>query len=86
MKFDQQNTIREYVRNLSDNDLNFVCTRMADRLAGDLADALNAMSRNRSIDEVLRSARNYQDLYDLCDHIRATMLSEAEDRGFEYNE
>ena len=86
MRVDQQSTIREYVRNLSDMDLNFICTRMADRLAGDLADALNALGRSRAIDEILRSARSSRDLYDACDFIRGVMRAEAEDRGFEYED
>ena len=81
MRFDQQNAIREYVRALSDDDLRYIGSRLLDRLGGDLGDAINAMGRNRSVDEVFRSARGPWDVYDVCDYARDTMLDEAEGRG-----
>jgi hypothetical protein len=81
MRVDQQNTIREYVKNLSDEDLRYIGIRLSDRLCGDLADAINALSRSRAMDEVFRSAKGPFDLYDICDYISDVMWHEAEDRG-----
>ena len=81
MKYGQQSIIREYVKNLSDEDLRYIGTRITERLCGDLGDAVNALGRNRNIDEVLRTARGSIDLYEMCDFIRDQMWTEAEHRG-----
>jgi hypothetical protein len=86
MKFNQQSIIKEYVRNISDDDLRYIGTRISERLGGDLGDAINVMGRNRNMDEILRSARGAVELYEICDFIEDLMWSEAESRRMLRNE
>lgn len=81
MRFDQQNTIKEYVKNTSDADLGYIGRRLLDRLDDDLGEAINALSHSRSIDEIFRSANGAIEVYQICDYIRDVMYAEAESRG-----
>jgi hypothetical protein len=81
MRFDQQSTIKEYVKNISDADLSYIGRRLLERMDDDLGEAINTLSHNRSMDEIFRSAHGAVEIYQICDYIRDTMYSEADSRG-----
>ena len=70
MKKDRKTVLSEYVRNLSEDDLKFLSGRLVERLSSDLSEALNFVSKNRHVDDVFRSAKSADELYDLCDQLR----------------
>ena len=81
MNKDQRATLVEYVGNLSDGDLYFLTGRLTDRLQGDLDEALEFMSKVRSIDALLYATESATELYALADQIRDLGQKECKRRG-----
>lgn len=81
MSKDLKTTVREFAASQSDMDLIFVVTRLADRFAGDLADALNFLGRNKSMDALLSGARSSEQFYDLLDQTTRIFQQEIDKRG-----
>lgn len=81
MKKDHKNIIAEYLRSLSEDDLVFLGTRLSEKLCGDVAEALNFMSINQSMDNMFRSARGGMDLFDMCDRVCDQVFKECRQRG-----
>jgi len=70
MKKDHKAAISEYLRTLNDEELTFLVTRLSDKLGGDVAEALNFMSKSPSMDTMFRNAQNSDEVFDLCDKVR----------------
>ena len=62
--------VRNYIRNLSDVDLGWLCSRLSDRLGGDVAEAVNFMSKNQHMDRLLYTASTANELYDIVDVVQ----------------
>ena len=70
MKKDHKAVITEYLRTLTDEEMSFLATRLNEKLGGDVAEALDFMSRSPSMDSMFRSAQGSIELFDLCDKVR----------------
>ena len=81
MNKDLNTTVTEYAHTLSDEEVRWLADRLSDRLSGDLAEALNFMSRNRRVDMILGGAGSANELYDLCDQITQVLETICEKRG-----
>ena len=81
MSRELKTTVREFANSVSENDLMFVTTRLADRFAGDIAEGLNFLSKNRSIDAILASARSADDFYDMLDLVIETLRQECDKKN-----
>jgi hypothetical protein len=81
MTKDQRINVVEYASTLSDEDLRWLGLRLVERMAGDVAEVLDFMSKNAKMDGVLQSANSAWDLYDLCDKIREVVAKECKRRG-----
>jgi len=64
-----ENSVREYVRRLSEDDLRFVNSRLGQQLFGDRAEACMFLAQNREIDRWLSSANTANEFYDGLDLI-----------------
>lgn len=77
---DSKTVIVEYVSSLSDDQLQFVTTRLVEKLGGDLAEALEEMSKDKKIDDVLSDASSAENLYNILDNIRDVAVKELKKR------
>ena len=80
MKKDYKNTVTEYARNLSEEDVRLLTSRLVDRLFGDLAEVLQFLG-NTKLDDYLRSASSSSELFDCVDTIRDALVKECRRRG-----
>lgn len=69
--------LKEYTRRLSDEDLQFLYSRLNQMLAGDLADVLNFLSYDREIDRWLNNAQSVDELYASIDLLHSYLEKEA---------
>lgn len=68
--------LREYSTRLSDDNLKFVNGRLTQRLAGDLAEALDFMSNSNEMDRWFKSAVSCWDVYDMADLVQKNVEKE----------
>ena len=73
--------VREYVRELSDDNLNDIVQKWSQKLGGDYANLAYLFQRNRAIDDLLRSAQSAEDWFDLVDFIGEAANRELKNRG-----
>ena len=73
--------VREYVRELSDDNLNDIVQKWSQKLGGDYANLAYLFQRNRAIDDLLRSAQSAEDWFDLVDFIGEAASRELKNRG-----
>ena len=81
MKKDHKTIVVEYLRELSEEDLLFLVSRLSERKSGDLPEALNFLSRHEGVDMVLSSARSADALFDMCDKVRDAVIRECRFKG-----
>lgn len=62
-------TIKEYARKLSDDDLYFVTTRLSQRVGADVAEVVEFMQRHQDVDHWLSSSKDANDFFDMIDAI-----------------
>ena len=72
--------LREYVAELSDDDLKFLEGRLNQRLSGDIAEVLNFLEKNSKVDFVLSKGKSADDLYDAVDLIQEIVGVEVQNR------
>lgn len=72
--------LREYCSSLSDENVRFLATRLGQKMSGDLAEALDFVSRTRELDRWLGSARSSDELYDMIDMIQTASQKEYDKR------
>jgi hypothetical protein len=80
-KQDYRASVVEFVATLSDEEVRFVATRLGDRYAGDMAEALNYLSGKPAVDVILGSAANADEFFDYCDGIREVAYKEIKRRA-----
>ena len=68
--------VKEYVRNLSDENLNYLFEYFIHRSA-DMGEILDFMSKNRDLDGVLSSTNGSMDLFEIIDAIEENVKKEA---------
>ena len=81
MNKDLKTVVTEYANSLSDEELKWLTTRFTERLSGDLADALNVISKNKKIDAILGSVEGAESLFEMCDQIRDTLQQLCRKKG-----
>jgi hypothetical protein len=81
MKKDYRAAVVEFVATLSDEEVRFVASRLSDRYAGDMADALNYLSSKPAVDTILGSASNAEEFFDYCDGVREVAYKEIKRRA-----
>jgi hypothetical protein len=81
MKKDFRASVVEFVSTLSDEEVRFVASRLGDRYAGDMADALTYLGNKPAVDNILSSAANADELFDYCDGIREVAYKEIKRRA-----
>ena len=72
--------LKDYCSKLSIDNLRFLSDRLDNRLGGDLAEALDFMSKNQEIDRWLNSAKSCDDLYNMIDTAQEYIYREASRR------
>ena len=67
MKKKAPSSVKEYVQNISDSELNHVVQKTTQKLGGDYTDMAYTFQKNREVDDWLRSARSANDWFDMID-------------------
>jgi hypothetical protein len=73
-------TIKEYARKLSDDDLYFVSLRLTQRVGSDVGDVVEFMQRNQDVDYWLSSSKDCNDFFDMIDAIDNIIQNESRRR------
>jgi hypothetical protein len=81
MTKDQRAIVVEYISTLSEDDIRLLAQRLTDKLFGDVAEALNMMSKHPRMDSVLSSAVSAIDLFDFLDKTRDILNKEAKKKS-----
>lgn len=81
MEFKAPNVLKEYVAALNDDELKCLYMRLDQRFDGDVSEALLIMQRHEGIDNWLKSARNYNDFFDLLDVAAGQLEHESRRRS-----
>jgi hypothetical protein len=81
MKKEHRSAVTDYVGTLNDDDVFFVAVRLKETMPGDLPDALDFMSETRPMDEILGSARNSDEFYNMLDGFYDAFSREAKRRN-----
>lgn len=76
-----ENAIKEYVNKLNDDNLQFMHSRLSQRLFGDLAELLQFIGQSE-LDKCFGSAKNIDELYELLDVLQKYVDKEC-DRKFD---
>ena len=81
MDKDLKATVREFCNTISDSDMETLASQLTHRMQGDFPAALNFISRNRPMDQLLGSAKSAEEFFDLCDQIKDVLQSECKKKG-----
>lgn len=77
--------LKEYVTHLSDEPLKMLQNRLHFRFTGDLADVLNFLAQNLSMDKYLSGTESADELYEVFDSLEDFSYRECKKRfGEEY--
>lgn len=72
--------LKEYISKLNNDSLRLLGDQLECRLNGDLADALDFMSKNQELDHWLKSAKSCDELYDMIDTTQEYVFRECNKR------
>lgn len=72
--------LKEYVKKLSIDDLNFLMIRLSQRLGSDLSEAAEFMQRDRELDKWLCLASSHGEWYERIDKINEFVKVEIDRR------
>lgn len=64
-----ESLVKEYVRRISDDELNYLNIRYVQNLFGDKAEVAHCLSRDKQIDKLLAAATDAEDWFDIVDYI-----------------
>lgn len=73
-------TVREYVRRLNDDDLQYLQMRLFQRIGSDVAEAIELIQRNSDMDHWLGLSKNANDLFDMIDSVDLSIQNESRRR------
>lgn len=71
---------KDFVRKLSDENLRYFKSKLAQRLGGDVGEVVEFVQKNSEMDRWLGSARNAEEFFDMIDHLDDMIESEIEKR------
>ena len=75
-----ESVVKEYVRGLSDDDLQYLHTRLKQRLGGDLAEAGDFMDKNPEMVQFFSNSDGSMDWFDRLDLVENAINKEMEKR------
>lgn len=81
MNKDQKNVVTEYLSSISDDMLEFLNSRLTEKFAGDLAEVLNELSKEKRMDNLLSNATSSEAIFNLLDEIKDVVHKECKKRG-----
>ncbi len=73
-------TIKEYTRRLSDDDLYFITIRLTQRVGADVAEVVEFLQRNQEVDYWLLGSKDANDFFDMIDAIDNIIQNEFKRR------
>ncbi len=73
--------IKDYVKNLNDEEWRFLQNRLGQRLGGDLAEAVSFLEKTVEVDRFLGGAPTATDYYNRLDHIEAIVQGDSKRRN-----
>lgn len=76
MKRSAADIVRAFARKLSDGDLEFVRSRLTERLSGDFAHCLDFLQKNIEMDRLMLSADDVGEFYQIMDMIEEAVRAE----------
>lgn len=77
----KKDIVKEYFRNLSDEDFKFLYVRSTQRLCGDLAEIIEMVQRDQEMDKYLSAASSNADFFARIDSIDSAIQAEARRRS-----
>ncbi len=77
----KNDVIKQYVRNLSEEDWKFLYNRFTQRLGGDLGEAVEFLEKTPEVDKFLSQASSAIDYYARIDHIDACVQNDVKRRS-----
>lgn len=72
--------LRQYVGKLSVDNLQWLSTRLNQRLGSDLAEALESMAHFADLDKWFVTAKSSQELYDMIDYAQSFIEDELKSK------
>lgn len=81
-------TVKEYARKVSDDDLRYLHLRLSQRIGSDVAESIELLQRNSDIDHWLSQAKSASDFFDMIDIVDQAVQNETKRRfaGHEQNQ
>lgn len=76
-----KNIVIEFAASLSEDKLQELTQKLSERFSGDLAEALDFMSKHKGMDNIFNSAETAEALYDKCDEVRDILHRECRKKG-----
>jgi hypothetical protein len=68
--------LKEYLRNLNQDDFDYLYTRLDLRCPGDLAEVIDYLDRKPEFSKYFKEAKNANDFYDLIDNLYVNFQKE----------
>jgi hypothetical protein len=68
--------LKEYLRNLNQDDFDFLYTRLDLRCPGDLAQVIDFLDKKSEFSKYFKEAKNADDFYDLIDNLYVNFQKE----------
>jgi len=78
-------TLKEYARKLSDDDLHYLHLRFSQRIGADVAEAIELIQQNADMDYWLSLAKTSTDFFDMIDIVDNGIQSEMKRRFAVYD-
>lgn len=72
--------LKEYVKKLSVDDLNFLIARLSQRLSGDMSEVAEFMQKDKDLDKWFCLSTNSQEWYDKIDKLQEFIKLEIDRR------
>ena len=73
--------LREYVRRLTDEDLNYLRTRFRQRLSGDISEIAMLLAKDTEVDSWLKEADGADEWFNMVDRVGFFVDKECERRN-----
>ena len=75
-----QDTLKEYAKRLSDDDLRWVSIRLAQRIGADVGEAVEYIQKNPDMDKWLQLNNSATEFFDMVDQIDVQLQYELKKR------
>jgi hypothetical protein len=75
--------VKEYISGLNDDDLRYLHSRLDQKFSGDMAEALDLISDDHSMDYWLKASPSHNDFFNRIDFITNQLESECSYRNIQ---